>query len=136
MISRRQAVLSALFGTGCVGLRALATGLPASLLLNPRKLLADPNPTCPSGKAQFIILATSGSGDPINANVPGTYDDPKINHSLDPMMAPTMITMNGQGYKAAAPWALLGPSGPNVLDRTVFGTLRPTRLSIRKSPTF
>ena len=41
MITRRHALMSTLFGAGYVGLRALATGLPASLLLNPRHALAD-----------------------------------------------------------------------------------------------
>ncbi len=78
MITRRQAITSTLFGSGYIGLRALATGLPASFLLNPRRALAaDPQPGCATqSKAQYIILTTSGSGDPINANVPGTYDDP------------------------------------------------------------
>ena len=68
-------------------------------------------------KAQFIIFATSGSGDPINANVPGTYEDPKIAHSRDPTMAPTPLTIAGQTHTAAAPWATLPQS---VLDRTAF----------------
>ncbi|HEX8953770.1 MAG TPA: hypothetical protein VF945_18055 [Polyangia bacterium] len=110
--------MSALFGAGYVGLRALATGLPASFLLNPRRALADVGPTCAAkDKAQFIILATSGNGDPINANVPGTFDDPKIAHSLDPQMAATKLTLAGQQYTAAAPWASLPQS---VLDRTCF----------------
>jgi hypothetical protein len=118
-VSRRSALLSTLFGAGYVGLRALATGLPASLLVNPRRALADtPAPACPTpDKAQYIILSTSGSGDPINANVPGTYDDPKIAHPLDPAMAATPLTLLGQQHTAAAPWAGL-PQG--VLDRTVF----------------
>ena len=119
MITRRQALMSTLFGAGCVGLRALATGLPASLIMNPRLALADvPASGCASSaKAQFIIFATSGSGDPMNASVPGTYDDPKIVHSVDPAMAPTQITMRGQKSTAAAPWAQLPQS---VLDRTTF----------------
>ena len=40
-LSRRQLLLSTLFGAGAVGLRALATGLPASFLLSPRKALAE-----------------------------------------------------------------------------------------------
>ena len=32
-------------------------------------------------KAQYVIFSTSGAGDPINANVPGTYADPNIIHS-------------------------------------------------------
>ena len=111
--------MSALFGAGYVGLRALATGLPASFLLNPRRALADATPgTCAAAdKAQYIILATSGNGDPINANVPGTYDDPKITHSLDPTMAATPLTIGGQAYTAAKPWSTLPQ---NVLDRTCF----------------
>ena len=119
MITRRQALLSTLFGTGMLGLRALATGLPASLLLNPRRALADlPASGCPDpSKAQFIIFNTSGQGDPINANVPGTYDDPMVVHSADPAMAATPLTIAGQRYTAAAPWATLPQA---VLDRTCF----------------
>jgi hypothetical protein len=119
MITRRDALLSSLFGAGYVGLRALATGLPASLLLRPREALADPtNPMCMmQAKAQYIIFNTSGNGDPINASVPGTYEDPKIVHSTDPTMAPTSLTIQGQTHTAAAPWSTLPQ---NVLDRTVF----------------
>jgi len=108
-----------LFGTGMVGLRALATGLPASFLLDPRRALADlPASGCPdSSKAQFIIFNTSGQGDPINANVPGTYEDPNVVHSADPSMAPTQLTIRGKTLTAAAPWAALPQ---NVLDRTCF----------------
>ena len=118
-ITRRQTLMSALFGAGYVGLRALATGLPAGFLLNPRRALADVAAgTCVAkDKAQFIILATSGNGDPINANVPGTYDDSKISHSLDPLMAATPLTIGGQQYTAAKPWSTLPQS---VLDRTTF----------------
>jgi hypothetical protein len=118
MISRRHALMSTLFGAGYVGLRALATGLPAAFLLDPRKALADnPAPVCTAkDKAQFIILSTSGSGDPINANVPGTYEDTKIAHSADPAMVPTTMTIAGQAYQAATPWSSLQP----WLDRTVF----------------
>jgi hypothetical protein len=118
-ITRRQAIASTLFGTGYVGLRALATGLPASFLLNPRKALAAGTPpACPAAdKAQFIIFNTLGSGDPINASVPGTYEDPNIVHSLDPTMAATPLSIQGQMYTAAAPWATLPQ---NVLDRTTF----------------
>ena len=119
MISRRNALLSTLFGTGYLGLRALATGLPISFLLNPRQALADTlAPTCLSpDKAQYIIFSTSGTGDPINANVPGTYEDPKIVHSGDPAMAPKSLLLRGRAYTAAAPWATLPQ---DVLDRTLF----------------
>jgi hypothetical protein len=117
MLNRRQVLLSTLFGTGYVGLRALATGLPAAFLLNPRRALADNPSPCAPGKAQFVIFNTSGNGDPINASVPGTYEDPGVVHSVDPTMAPTKLSIGGQSFTAAAPWAAL-PQG--VLDRTCF----------------
>ena len=118
MFTRRQALMSTLFGSGYVGLRALATGLPAALLLDPRRALADVPVTCGSAaKAQYIIFQTSGNGDPINGSAPGTYEDPLIVHSQDPTMAPTNVTLGGQTYKAAAPWATLPPA---VLARTCF----------------
>ncbi|HEX4404740.1 MAG TPA: hypothetical protein VH560_07920 [Polyangia bacterium] len=119
MLTRRQALLSTLFGTGYVGLRALATGLPAAFLLNPRRALAaNPTPACGAqSKAQYFVFNTCGSGDPINANVPGMYDDPMITHSADPSMVPTKLTLRGQSYTAAAPWASLPQP---VLDRTSF----------------
>jgi hypothetical protein len=122
MISRRQALISTLFGAGAIGLRSLATGLPVSFLLNPRRALADlPEGGSPDAgtltNPQFIIFNTSGNGDPINANVPGTYTDPAIAHSADPSMAPTPLTIQGQTYTAAQPWSTLPQ---NVLDRTCF----------------
>jgi hypothetical protein len=123
MITRRQAILSTLFGSGLVGLRALSTGLPTSFLLNPRRALADGTmPTCAArDKAQFIIFNTSGGGDPINASVPGTYEDPNIVHSPDPAMAPAPILLAGKMHTAATPWGTLGQ---NVLDRTSFWHLK------------
>jgi hypothetical protein len=100
-MNRRKALMSTLFGAGYIGLRALATGLPAAVLLNPRRALAMGMPSgCASAaKAQFIILNTSGNGDPINANVPGMYEDPKIVHSSDPTMAPMPLTIQGRRYR-------------------------------------
>lgn len=119
MITRRQALMSTLFGAGAIGLRSLATGLPVGLLLDPRKALADPPPPAPAaaGAPQFIVFATSGKGDPINANVPGTYDDPGIHHPAAPEMAPTPLTIAGKSYTAAKPWSTLPQ---DVLDRTCF----------------
>lgn len=118
IVSRRSTLLTTLFGAGYVGLRALATGLPVSFLLNPRKALADGSMACADkSKAQYVIFQTSGNGDPINASVPGTYEDSNIVHSTDPTMAPTSITIGGQTYQAAAPWATLPAS---VLARTQF----------------
>ena len=118
LLTRRRLLLSTLFGAGCVGLRTLATGLPASFLLNPRRALASGMPSSgASDKAQYLIFNTSAAGDPINASVPGTYEDPGIVHSVDPAMAPASLSIRGQTYTAAAPWGTLPQS---VLDRTCF----------------
>ena len=117
-ISRRKALMSALFGAGYVGLRALATGVPASVLLHGRRAFADGASRCPDrSKAQFIIFNTSSDGDPINANVPGTYEDLRITHSADPAMAATALTLGGRATTAARPWSKLPQ---RVLDRTCF----------------
>lgn len=117
--SRRQALLTGLFGAGALGLRALATGLPTWLLANPRLAAADPR-ICPGAdpiSAGRIILVTQENGDPLNANVPGTYDSPDIYHSADPRMAPTAMNLGGRQRIAARPWATLDPA---LLARTCF----------------
>jgi hypothetical protein len=148
MFSRRQALMTTLFGAGWVGLRALATGLPPALLLDPRKALAAPAAASPL--ARFIIFQTSGNGDPINANCPGTYDDTNgsamtagIAHSADPSMAKTPLTMGGVAYNAALPWAQPWLVAPNaitpalwqtVLDRTTFWHIATTTPIHPKEP--
>jgi hypothetical protein len=127
--SRRNVLLTSLFGAGYVGLRALATGIPVSLLLNPRKALA--NSPCPANP-QFVILNTSGLGDPINANAPGTYEDVNpafktgINHcpafvapngvKLPSAPATASITLGSKSYTAGGPWAMsnLDPTRTSV----------------------
>jgi hypothetical protein len=133
LITRRQAVLSTLFGAGFVGLRSLASGLPPSFLLGPRRALAaGPAAACAaSDKAQYIIFNTSGTGDPINASVPGTYEDSNIVHSPDPALAPTKLMLRGQSVTAAAPWATLGSA---VLDRTCFFHMMTTTPVHPKEP--
>ncbi len=115
-IARRKLLLSGLFGTGWVGLRALATGLPISLFAQSRVARADPAPAC-AAKPQYLVLLTSGSGDPLNANVPGCYVDPGIYHPAQPTMAPTAMQIGGQSVTAALPWTTL-PA--NLLARTSF----------------
>ena len=107
-----------LLGAGGLGLRALATGLPISFLLDPARALANGLPACGDrAKAQFFIFHTSGNGDPLNANVPGCYLDKNITHSADPLMAETALTLGTVSTTAALPWSKL-PQG--VLDRTTF----------------
>ena len=109
--TRRNLLLSSLFGGGYLGLRALAAGLPASVLLGSRTARAG---TCTSGGAlpQYVIFTTSGNGDPINANCPGSYgvSTNLYNCPATPatggadMTAMPMPVGSGM-YQAAAPWA-------------------------------
>ncbi|HEY0255417.1 MAG TPA: hypothetical protein VGC41_28000, partial [Kofleriaceae bacterium] len=109
---------TALFGAGFLGLRSLATGIPTAILARGPRAFADTLPTNDAAKAQYVILATSGQGDPINANAPGTYaaSGPlaAISHNLDATMKPTAMTLGGKSYQAALPWTQLPQ---NVLDR-------------------
>jgi hypothetical protein len=124
MPNRRQLLQGALAGAGLLGLRAMATGLPISFLLNPKSVRADDACANAAG-TQFLILSMSASGDALNINVPGTYDLPatfaagSINHAepADMSMAATSLSLSGKKWTAAKPWASL-PQG--VLDRTVF----------------
>jgi hypothetical protein len=120
MLSRRDALLRILFGAGLVGLRSLASGVPASILLNPRRAMAStdggtPPPTI--ANPQFVIYSTSFAGDPVNCNAPGTYDDPNIQHPSDPSMATTPINFGSRTVNGAQIWSTLPAS---VLARTCF----------------
>src|ERR1700712_995727 len=120
-LSRRDAIFGMLFGAGLVGLRSLASGVPAAILLDPRKALAaDPGAGTLSSsglKPQFLIFSTTGSGDPVNCNVPGTYGDPNIGHATDPSMAATPMTFGSETIPGAKIWSTLSPA---VLARTCF----------------
>jgi hypothetical protein len=124
MLNRRRLMQSALAGAGFIGLRAMATGLPISFLLNPKSVRADGACSNTAG-AQFLILSMSAAGDAINCNVPGTYDLPAsfasgtINHAdpMDMSMTAGSMTVGGQKWTAAKPWTSIPQ---NILDRMVF----------------
>src|SRR5690349_20316709 len=103
--TRRKLLRSGLLGAGLLGLRSLATGLPVSFLLDPLAARADELPCPKAGAGQYLIFSTSGTGDPINTNAPGTYDlpasYPKAVHPDDPQMAPTPLSLGGKSYTAA-----------------------------------
>src|SRR3989475_5362802 len=95
--SRRQFLIRTLFGAGMLGLRSLATGIPMSILADPRRALAaDSTTACPPNPAQYILFSSSGNGDPVNANVPGAYAMTRIRHPPDPPMAPTPLMLAGK----------------------------------------
>jgi hypothetical protein len=125
-VTRREGLLTTLFGTGYVGLRALATGLPAWYLLNPQKATAQDLQCLITAQAnlQYLIVSTSSMGDPINCNCPGTYEIADIIHPQQAEVAATQIALGSKMYGAALPWAPTTVTGgaldPTTLARTSF----------------
>jgi hypothetical protein len=121
VFTRRNALLTALFGTGYVGLRALATGLPAWFLMNPRKATADDLACAISAKEnlQYLIVSVSSNGDPLSCNCPGTYEGAAAAaiHPQQPEMAPVALSLGGKSFQAAQPWTKLTDA---VRARTAF----------------
>ena len=120
-LSRRDALLSTLFGAGYVGLRALATGLPASFLLNPRKALrrrpgagAAPRPRRRSTSSSTRRARATRS----TPTCPAPTTIPNIVHSADP----THGAHAADARRADVPRRRRrGRRCPqSVLDRTVF----------------
>lgn len=107
MLKRRDALLTGLFGAEYVGLRALATGLPAWFIANPRRATAQDLQCAITAreKMQYLVVSASSNGDPLNCNVPGTYEAPEIIHPTAATMAPTQVALGGKTYGAALPWA-------------------------------
>lgn len=124
-VSRRQLIARTLFGSSLLGLRSLASGLPAALLSLAWSRRAGADVAQPAAElscgdratAQYLIFSTSIDGDPVNVNAPGTYELPAITHPADPQMAPTRLQLAGQTVLAAKPWSSLPQK---VLDRTCF----------------
>src|SRR5580765_1331027 len=104
-ISRRQGLLG-LFG-GSLGLRAFVTGLPAWYLMNPRRATAQDLQCAINARdnLEYLILSLSSNGDPLNCNVPGTYEAPEIIHPLQTEVEKVSVTLGAQSYGAALPWA-------------------------------
>lgn len=92
-MDRRQLLLNAMAAGGGIALRSLLTGLPITFLTH-RAMAA--------GEARYMVYSSSGSGDPMNANVPGTYmenfDHPAVWRN------PVDINLGGTNYKGAAVW--------------------------------
>jgi hypothetical protein len=124
-LTRRESLLSALLGGGYLGLRALATGLPAWFLANPRRATAQDLQCALAAKdtLQYLIVSTSSNGDPINCNCPGTYEAADVIHPQQAEVAPVTIQLGSKSYGAAKPWASTdagGALGAAVLARTCF----------------
>lgn len=111
--SRRRALHHLLLGPGLVGLRALACGLPASLLLAADRgsregfLRAAKAASTAQRTPQYTLFCTSIMGDPVNANAPGTYQDNTVVHATDPAMAKTSFALGDTQVQAAQIWSTL-----------------------------
>ncbi|MEN0065859.1 MAG: DUF1501 domain-containing protein [Myxococcota bacterium] len=113
-MSRRQALRTALFGTGLVGLQSLATGLP-SAVFGPMGLGALDAYAAEGREPQYLLMFTSSRGEPFNCNAPGVYGVAGIDTNPQGAMAETAVTLGEVATTASAPWATL-PQW--VLDRT------------------
>ena len=113
MLKRRDALVAGLFGSGLLGLRAIATGLPAWYIANPRTATAQDLSCAVENldNAQFLIVSANFNGDPINCNCPGTYEDPAAVHPTQDAMLPTAVQLGSTTYQAALPWALTDNGG-------------------------
>jgi hypothetical protein len=118
-IKRRHVLLTGLFGAGYVGLRAMATGLPAWFLTNPRAAQAQAMECAITAKdkAQFLVVSAASAGCPISCNVPGTYDAPAVIHPTQAEFAATTFSLGDKSVKAAQIWTTLSES---VRARTNF----------------
>lgn len=116
-MNRRRFLMRGLFGA--VGVRAMATGLPAWFLANPLAASAADMACVLSnkGRAQFLVVSASSAGCPINCNVPGTYDNPALIHPTQAEFASTPITLGSKTIQGAQIWSNLSES---VRARTNF----------------
>jgi len=124
-LRRRELLRAALFTGGALSLRALATGLPASFLRDPSRASAQDLACAISArdKLQYLIMSVSSAGDPMNCNVPGTYDAPAIVHPMQPELAATALQLGSRSVMAAKPWAVSEAGGAlsaATLARTCF----------------
>lgn len=114
LISCREAMLAALFGVSGIGLRALASGLPASFIANPLAPVAD---KAASSAAQAQVVACNGSGDPLGNNAPGTYAFAQAVHPGAAATQAKSFSMGGSTVTGAAAWSALPQA---MLDRLAF----------------
>lgn len=115
--TRRNMLKTALLGSGFLGLRSVATGIPMAALLTGRipEAAAEDDFTA---EPQSLILFTSQRGDPFNANAPGCYTGVSgVHNNPHPEMSPTNMMLGDYSTRAAAPWAQVPQP---ILDRTTF----------------
>jgi len=119
-LKRRQFLNLFGLGTSALGIRSVLSGLPIDFLVQPQRALAafeDKKKLDAASDAQFLLISSSETGDPVNCNVPGTYEDPTIYHPASPMFAATKFMLGDVTVTAAKTWTQLDVS---TLSRTCF----------------
>ncbi len=105
---RRELLVRFVGGSSLLALRAAATGLPAAFILAPlREAHADPNVTTNPARLQFLVMAISDAGEPINASAPGGYAMPDMNHAGDAFMQAAPLQLGAKTERAAQIWSTL-----------------------------
>ena len=91
LLKRGSGARSALF------INSLATGLPVSFLMDPKRAAAQSADTT----SQTLILSTSSRGDPLNINCPGSFGQGITNN---PHLDTAQATFGGEQSRAASVW--------------------------------
>jgi hypothetical protein len=120
LIQRRKFLKLSALGVGVTSARSLLTGLPESFFQDPRQALAAADRSTRNGvvsNPQFLLFASSDQGDPLNCNVPGSYEDANIYHPPSPLFAATPLNLGGSVIRGAKTWTQL-PA--DTLTRTCF----------------
>jgi len=95
--NRRQLLKSGAGALSALFINSLASGLPASFLLNPRRASAQANEL----SSQTLILSTSSRGDPLNVNCPGSYGEGITNN---PNLESSRASFGAQQAEGARVW--------------------------------
>ena len=108
MITRRDALLAGLFGAGHIGLRALATGLPAWFLMNPRRATAQALQCAIKAKDEAAVpdrqrVQQRRSAELQLSRAPTRRRDDRP--PAQPEVGRRRCTLGGKTYGAALPWA-------------------------------
>ena len=130
-LTRRRMLASALLGGGYVGLRSMVSGIPISVLQSGLVPEARAEERAESITPQFLILCTSGDGDPINANCPGSYGVEGVYNNPHDALRPVEVALGDTISRAAAPGPRC-PSGPAIARRS--SITAPTRTPTLNTP--
>ena len=98
--SRRTFLTRSSKALGALFVNSLASGLPASFLLNPSRAAAQ----SPDLIRKTLIFSTSRRGDPMNINCPGSYRSEVENN---PILQSAQQTFGGREWQAASAWCNL-----------------------------